>query len=100
VHVIVGGAQSSSKSTKEEPVDIQAIVKELKHERDRLDKAIAALDETDSAPAPQISSPAAKISAPSTGTGHHLTPEGRKRLSDSMKKLWAAKRREASRGGK
>ena len=81
-------------------MDIHAIVKELKRERDRLTTAITALEETDSAPAPQMSSPTAKVAAPSTGTGHHLTPEGRKRLSDSMKKLWAAKRREASRGGK
>ena len=81
-------------------MDIRAIVKELKLERDRLDKAIAALDETDSAPAPQISSPAAKISAPSTGTGHHLTPEGRKRLSDNLKRRWAEKRKQSSRSGK
>ena len=67
-------------------MDIHAIVKELKSERDRLDKAIAALEETDSTPAPQISSPAAKNPAPSTGRGHHLTEEGRKRLSDNLKK--------------
>lgn len=81
-------------------MDTHAIVKALKVERDRLNTAIAALDETDSAPAPQMSPPAAKVSPLSTGRGHHLTPEGRKRLSDSMKKVWAAKRREASRGGK
>ena len=81
-------------------MDIRAIVKELKLERDRLDKAIAALDETDSAPAPQMSSPTAEVPASSSRRGRHLTPEGRKRLSDSMKKMWAEKRREASRGGK
>ena len=81
-------------------MDIHAIIKELKRERDRLDKAIAALDETDSAPAPQMSSPAAKVSPPSTGRGHHLTPEGRKRLSDNLKKRWAEKRKQSSRGGK
>jgi hypothetical protein len=76
-------------------LDIHTIVKELKLERDRLDKAIAALDGTDSATAPQISSPAAKISAPSAGRGRHLTPEGRKRLSNMMKKRWAAKGKKA-----
>jgi hypothetical protein len=30
----------------------------------------------------------------------HLTPEGRKRISDMMKKRWAEKRKKASRGGK
>ena len=81
-------------------MDIHAIVKELKRERDRLDKAIAALDETDSAPASLISSPAAKIPAPPTGRGHHLTPEGRKRLSDNLKRRWAEKKKKASRGRK
>jgi hypothetical protein len=81
-------------------LDTHAIVKELKSERDRLDKAIAALDETDSAPASLISSRAAKIPTPTTGRGHHLTPAGRKRLSDNLKKRWAEKRKKASRGGK
>jgi hypothetical protein len=45
-----------------------------------------------------MSSPTAKVAAPSTGRGHHLTPEGRKRLSDSMKKRWAEKKKNASRG--
>jgi hypothetical protein len=81
-------------------LDIHAIVKELKRERDRLDRAIAALEETDSAPAQRISYPAVNLRAPSSGRGRGLTPEGRKRLSDNMKKRWAAKRRKASRGGK
>ena len=89
-----------SKLTKEAPLDIQAIVKELKHERDRLNKAIAALDETDSTSTVQMSSPITNRSAPSPGRGRQLTPEGRKRLSDAMKKRWAAKKKKASRGGK
>jgi hypothetical protein len=78
-------------------LDIHAIVKELKHERDRLEKAIAALEETDSAPAQGISPPAANLRAPSSGKGRHLTPEGRKRLSDAMKKRWAEKGKKTSR---
>src|ERR1039458_2812558 len=85
-----------SKLTKEAPLDIQAIVKELKRERDRLNTAISALEETDSSPAVRMSSPVAQPSAPSAGKGRHLTPEGRKRLSDSMKKRWAAKKTKAS----
>ena len=82
-------------------MDIQDIVRELKRERDRLDKAIAALDETDSAPAPRMSSPATNLPATPSEKGHRgLTPEGRKRLSDNMKKLWAEKRKKAARGGK
>jgi hypothetical protein len=80
-------------------LDTQAIVKELKRERDRLNKAIAALEETDSSPAPRKSSPAADIPAPPRKK-RRLTPEGRKRLSDNMKKRWAERKKKASRGGK
>ena len=81
-------------------MDIQAIVKELKRERDRLNKAIAALDETELSPAPRMSRPAANLPAPPPEKADRLTPEGRKRLSDMMKKRWADKRKKASRGGK
>lgn len=81
-------------------MDIHAIVKELKHERDRLNKAIAALDETELSPAPRMSHPAANLSAPPPEKVDRLTPEGRKRLSEMMKKRWAQKRREAGRKGK
>ena len=85
--------------TKEEPLDIQIIVKELKRERERLNKAIAALEETDLAPAPRVSSPVARSPAPPTKSDR-LTDEGRRRLSVMMKKRWADKRKKASRGGK
>ena len=75
-------------------MDTQAIVKELKRERDRLNKAIAALEETDS-PAPRTSSPSVTPSAKSTKRGDRLTPEGRKRLSDALKKRWAEKKKAA-----
>lgn len=81
-------------------MDTHAIVKALKVERDRLNSAITALEETDSVPAVQMAPPAAKVSAPSSGRGHRLTPEGRKRLSENMKKRWAAKRKRTSRGGR
>ena len=73
-------------------MDTQAIVKELKRERDRLNKAIAALEETDLPPAPRISPPAAKPPAPPAKRGDRLTPQGRKRLSDALKKRWAERK--------
>ena len=82
-------------------MDIQAIVKELKRERDRLNRAIAALEETELPPAPYKASTVANVSAPPPKRGSRLTPEGRKRLSDAMKKRWAEKKKKpASRGGK
>jgi len=81
-------------------LDIQAIVNELKRERDRLDKAIVALEEPDSSPAPRMSSPATDLPAPQSNIGRRLTPEGRRRLSDNMKKRWAEKKKKGGRGRK
>ena len=81
-------------------MDIQAIVKELKRERDRLDNAIAAFDETDSSPALHTPGPTAKSPALPPEKVDRLTPEGRKRLSEMMKKRWADKRKKAARGRK
>ena len=81
-------------------MDIQAIVKELRRERDRLNTAIEALEGTDLPLAPPKASPVADIPAPPAKKRRHLTPEGRKRISDMMKKRWAEKRKKTSRGGK
>jgi hypothetical protein len=81
----------------ESTLDTGRIVAELKRERDRLSLAIAALD----GHSPQS---AARTSAvPNRATrskkkGDHLTPAGRKRLSDLMKKRWAARRKKGSKG--
>jgi hypothetical protein len=79
-------------------LDTQRIVSELKAERTRLDKAIAALEGAKGTNTP------AKAAAPtreSSSNGarrkrHHLTPAGRKRLSMLMKKRWAEKRKKGS----
>lgn len=81
-------------------MDIQAIVKELKRERDRLNTAIVALEGTDLPPTPPKALPAANVLAPPAKKRRHLTPEGRKRLSDMMKKRWAERRKKISRGAK
>lgn len=73
-------------------MDINRILAELKAERDRIDQAITAIG--------NIGSPRARRGRPpgkSTGRRHkhRLTPEGRKRLSDMMKKRWAERRKKA-----
>ena len=93
-------AEADSKScTDSEPeestLDTGRIVAELKMERDRLSRAIAVLDG-------QSPNSAARMSAvPNRAThsrkkGDRLTPAGRKRLSDMMKKRWAEKRKRGS----
>jgi hypothetical protein len=87
----------TSSNPQEGKLDIERIVAELKTERDRLSQAIAALEGH---------APKAKMGRPA-GSGQvnrakrkraGLTPEGRKRLSDMMKKRWAEVRKKGSRG--
>ena len=80
----------------EEILDIHSIVKELKRERARLERAIAALDETELPLEPQGSRPVASVPPVRAKGGDRLTPEGRKRLSDALKKHWAEKRKMAA----
>jgi hypothetical protein len=80
-------------------LDIPRIVKDLKRERDRLNTAIAALEGTDLPRTRRKSSRAANVPAPPRKKRSRLTPEGRKRISDMMKKRWAEKKK-ASRGVK
>jgi len=65
-------------------LDISKIVGELKKERDRLGRAITALEGAGGA--------ARKGAAKGPGRRKRrgrLTPEGRRRLSEAMKKRWA-----------
>jgi hypothetical protein len=92
------GSIQNRKHIKGGNVDIAAIVSELKRERDRLNRAIAALEGTDGA---RTSSE--RRAAPTlvkAKKGRHLTAEGRKRLSEMMKKRWAERRRKGAGGRK
>ena len=86
--------QTGSKP-KEGVLDTGRIVAELKRERDRLSRAIAALE----GQSPKSTPKSSAVPHRATHTkkkGGHLTPEGRKRLSDMMKKRWADKRKKGS----
>jgi hypothetical protein len=76
-------------------LDLERIVAELERERDRLNQAIAVLKERNprSAAARKTAAANGKVSAARRGGG--LTPAGRKRLSELMKKRWAERRRKA-----
>jgi hypothetical protein len=75
-------------------VDLAAIVSELKKERDRLNRAIAALEGTDGARTGFKK--AATPTLVKAKKGRHLTAEGRKKLSEMMKKRWAERRRKGT----
>jgi hypothetical protein len=94
--MVVSLSQIRNELTMEEPLDIQSIVKELKRERDRLDRAIAALDGTELPLEPQGPRPVAHVRGVPAKRGDRLTPEGRKRLSEALKKRWAERRKMAA----
>ena len=75
-------------------MDLQKMLSELKAERDRIDRAVRALDGIAS------SSPVKKKHAGVTrASGRRrggITPEGRRRLSEAMKKRWAERRKKRS----
>jgi hypothetical protein len=78
-------------------VNLQVILTELKRERDRLTRAIAALEELDSSVAPSKRvTVASKATSNGKGQGRNLTAAGRKRLSEMMKKRWAERRKKTS----
>jgi len=75
-------------------VNIVAIVSELKKERDRLNRAIVALEGIDGARGSKKLAAPTLVKAKKGGRG--LTSEGRKRLSEMMKKRWAERRRKGT----
>jgi hypothetical protein len=88
----------SAAESKERILDTDRIVEELKQERTRLDRAIAALDGPAS---PKVVARKARVTpqqpaAPQETKRGGMTPEGRKRLSLAMKKRWAERRKKGS----
>jgi hypothetical protein len=78
-------------------LDIERIIEELKRERDRLTQAIAALEgQPPKAEAVTIAAPRQVDRPKRKRTGP--TPEGRKRLSDLMKKRWEKARKKGLKG--
>jgi len=73
-------------------LDLQSIVSQLKSERDRIARAIAAL-ESESTGGRGQSAGRSTARAATPRRGHGLTPAGRRRLSEAMKRRWAARRR-------
>jgi hypothetical protein len=74
-------------------LDTQEIVKELKAERNRLDKAIVALDGANETGATVATLEPSGNSVRSPRKRHGISAAGRKRLSVMMKKRWAERRK-------
>ena len=75
-------------------MELGTIVSALKKERDQLDRAIAALEGLGAAGKTTVnSSRPTTVARTANKRGHGLTPEGRKRLSQLMKRRWAERRK-------
>ena len=78
-------------------MDLDSIVQELTKERGRLDRAIAALEQSASPRARKKTNAAAQQPAASKRNKRGgITPEGRRRLSLAMKRRWAERRKKGS----
>lgn len=88
--------RSAKKRDRGEPLDIDSILAELKRERDKFDRAIAALEGLGSS-APRRLDRAVDLrrSANKKRSGG-ITPAGRRRLSEAMKRRWAERRKKGS----
>jgi hypothetical protein len=74
-------------------VEIKQILAELEQEINRLKEARALLA-GDGAVAPRRGRPPRKlIAVPKTRKKHNLSPEGRKRISEALKRRWAVQRK-------
>jgi hypothetical protein len=77
-------------------LDTQEILKELKAERNRLDRAIAALDKANTTEATVATDEPASNGASAPRKRHRMSAAGRKRISVMMKKRWAERRKKNS----
>ena len=75
-------------------MDLARIVSELKSERDRISRAIALLENESTRTTRRIAMPIK--TAPSKKRSRGITPAGRKRLSEAMKKRWADRKKKSS----
>jgi hypothetical protein len=74
-------------------VDIESIIEELKSERDRIEQVIGLLEHNLPSPTKvRLGRPPAAEAKPRSNRAGRLTPAGRRRLSEAMKRRWAERR--------
>lgn len=82
-------------------MDTRKILAELKSERDRINAAIAALEALEGRASAGTARVAAKSATPKPAVKKRkLTPAGRRRLSENMKRRWAERKKAAAKANK
>jgi general stress protein YciG len=73
-------------------MDTKQILTDLRTERDRIDRAISALEGLDGAGALRATAPGTQTPASQPRGRRKMSPAGRKRMSEAAKKRWAERR--------
>ena len=77
-------------------MDIQNILGDLKRERERIDRAITALEGLGAAAPRRRGRPVGSGKSATAGRPRrHMSPAARKRISEMMKQRWAERKRKA-----
>jgi hypothetical protein len=77
-------------------MDTSSILKDLRTERDRIDRAILALEGLGGAGTLKATAPSAQPALAKTRGRRKMSPAGRKRISMMMKARWAARRKQTA----
>jgi hypothetical protein len=75
-------------------MDIQNILNDLKRERDRLDRAIMALEGPGVGPR-RRGRPVGSVNSATTRPRRHMSAAARKRISEMMKQRWAERKKKS-----
>jgi hypothetical protein len=77
-------------------MDIQNILSNLRAERERIDRAIAALEGLGTTGPRRRGRPVGSVNKASSGRPRrHMSPAARKRISEMMKQRWAERKRKS-----
>src|SRR5208337_3051570 len=80
---------NSRRTLRKDFMDIQTIVSDLRAERNRIDRAISALEGLTSSSSPRRGRPPRAKQAVRPGKKRRMSASARKRISDAMRKRWA-----------
>lgn len=89
------GSEKQLPFTLEGILDIQRVIADLKRQKEQITQAIDALEGL--APAGNHNHNSSPRAAQNRRKGGHISAEGRKRLSELMRKRWAERRKKAGR---
>jgi hypothetical protein len=77
-------------------MDTSSILKDLRTERDRIDRAISVLEGLDGTGTLRVTAPGVQPTPAKARGSRRMSAAGRRRISEMMKARWAARRKQAA----